>query len=1312
MARIASKAIGGYYATPPELVPWIAAHLAPEFPPRTKENEHKVFSVCDPCAGDGAALVALTDALVPPAARPFLHVYGCELERTRGAALVERLKRRYGARGHGLQHDAFRVRTDEHPSSHGGANVLFLNPPYDQDAECGRLEERFLRAWLPKLAAASGTVDGAGVLVFLVPYYALAASAATLAAHLRDVRCVRFPESHWKPFQQVVLFGRASGTRHGDAALADQLRAWAKDPSTLPVLGPHPVARFRLLPGWGTRFTAWEPCPVDLDALLATFAPWHETTRGGARVPIPGVLPTHTGDLLARTYPVAMPPRPAHVAAGIAGGVFNGARLVPDDPATGLPPILVKGTFDREWKQTEEKRDKNGDVVGHVEQQRPKLVVTALDLRAGSYHTLAMRTDVTDARTLDAMTTADLLDRYGAGIVGTLQAHCPPAYDPEDPAQHFPLPTLRRTLYRAQEHATRACVTLLGGPAVPAKGAGAARLRTRRAEARKRRGKAAILLGEIGVGKSTVALATARAIGAKRTLVVCPPHLLDGWRDQARAVVDGVRVCVLTNVTDVDRLAEDVAAAKREGRAFPPLVAVLSRETAKLGHALVGVPGDLCPSCGGALGTKAVDRGKTRAFCDGRREVARNLAAQVVRVLAILLAEALPDDPGVKDACVGMGRAVAKVARRRADALRALSATARVAHTAAALDRARTRARGFLAQRAVPFMLDTLAEEGTGYEAREGWSKALVCILGAIGDAGLALQTARTLLRAGGDGAAPYTTGGALRRLAMRLAVIAVRQDDAGLDAFVDATHEYTFRQWIEALRAQLDGARGEGKVAGDAVVTDAVAVKDRRLRLHGEAVGSGALLQQALHALVPLAVWTDTEPCGEAVHQAVPDPRRVPLASYLAARHPRLFDFFVLDEAHELSSQDSAQGRAASRLAYLGAPRLYLTGSVMNGYAESLFQLLWDVSPAFREEFDRNARPTYLQRYGYQRRYVSHEGTDGTVRAFGAVTDRVERKEKPLGPAPGVLPLLVLRHLLPVAVTLQMEDLDDGLPPCHEIPVALEPTPELAALHGRVAKKLIEQIRQDAFSPLAGKLWGQMAELPSHLDRATADTGNTDTGVYRVAYPESVGGAVIFEAAPFPASARLPKETWCVETLRAELAAGRNVLVFGWHDKVLPRLQRVFAEALGEPVAFLDADKVAAAKRQDWIDREVIAKKRRVLVVNPVAVQTGLNNLVWFSTALYTENPMCNPIVYRQSKGRIHRLGQTMATRVYFPYYKGTTQEALHRLLLQKVAVSMAVDGLDAQGALEAAGASEDVTLAGMALGKQLYEIITGRGA
>lgn len=1311
MARLESKAVGGYYATPPELLPLIARHLDVRFPVRTKDNASKVLSVCDPCAGDGAALFALVEALVPRAERAGLQVFACELERTRAAALGERMKRLHGSRGRALAHDAFRVQTKEgtwHRATHG-ASLLYLNPPYDQDPECVRLEERFLRAWAPELAMATDG-DATGVLVFVVPFYALAASAETLGKFVRDVTCVRFPDAQWKPFQQVVLFGRATACAHPDPQLVAQLRAWSVDPTTLPVLGAPPSTRYVLTPGWNTTFSAWEPRPVDLAKLVAAFTPWHETTRGGVLAAIPGVLPTRTGDLLARTYPVAMPPRPAHVAAGIAGGVFNGARLAPNDAASGLPPILVKGTFDREWSKTEDKKNKDGDVVGHVEQQRPKLVVTALDLRKGAYHTLAMRTEITGARALADMTTADLLDRYGDGIVGTLQAHCPPAYDPQDSAQHFPLPALPRALFRAQAHAVRACVTLLGGPAVAPTGRGASRLRALRRERAKRRGKAALLLGEIGVGKSTVALATGRAIGARRTLVVCPPHLLDGWRDQAGAVLGDARVVVLSTVTDVDRLAAEVAAAKRAGTPLPPVVAVLSRETAKLGHGIVGTDGTLCPTCGGELAADAATRGRTRAFCPLQRERPKNLAAQVTVALALLLVDALPDDPTVYDVLTRLGRVPARTAKARRAAHQGRSVAANVTHTREALGLACVRARGFLATRALPLIVDALADATLGYEAHGAWARVLACLVGAIGDAARALDTARTLWDAGAADTSPYGSGARLRSVAYTVAALAVRQDDAGLDAFEASTKDFDFVRWVTHLRAELDGASPEGGRVERVVAASVVGVRNGRLRVHGEPVGHGALLQQALHQLVPFAVWSVAEPCGAPVHQAVPDPRRYPLASYVAARHPRLFDFLVFDEAHELSSQDSAQGRAASRLAYLGAPRVYLTGSVMNGYAESLFQLLWDVSPAFREEFDRSERPTFVQRYGYQRRYVSHEGTDGKVAAFGAVTDRVERKEKPLGPAPGVLPLLVLRHLLPVAVTLQMEDLDDALPPCREITVPIEPTPALRARHQQVATALVTQIRQDSFTPLSGKLWGQMAELPSHLDRATADTGNVDTGAYSVAYPESVGGRVVVEAAPFPAADLLPKEAWCVETVRAELAEGRRVLVFAWHAKVLPRLQRLLAEALGEPVALLDANKVQASKRQGWIDREVIAKKRRVLVVNPVAVQTGLNNLVWFATAIYMQNPACNPVVYRQSKGRISRIGQTLETRVYFPIYAGTTQEPLHRLLLQKVAVSMAVDGVDAQGALEAAGASEDVTLAGMALGKQLYELITER--
>src|SRR5581483_6437201 len=99
-------------------------------------------------------------------------------------------------------------------------------------------------------------------------------------------------------------------------------------------------------------------------------------------------------------------------------------------------------------------------------------------------------------------------------------------------------------------------------------------------------GKAVFVLGEIGSGKTTLALGVAKTIGSKRMLVLCPPHLLDGWKEQIREVIPEAKTVVLQNVGDVQALAEDMTSAMT--------IAILSRETAKLGHAWVAVE-KFCP---------------------------------------------------------------------------------------------------------------------------------------------------------------------------------------------------------------------------------------------------------------------------------------------------------------------------------------------------------------------------------------------------------------------------------------------------------------------------------------------------------------------------------------------------------------------------------------------------------------------------------------------------------------------------------------------------------------------------------------------
>lgn len=1285
MARMESQAVAGYFATPAHLVARIGALITgPRLPMVVPKYFHPAerLTLCDPCAGDGAAARALAEAITGEAdgAWRMAVVYACELEATRAAVLTKALRSDGYGRGGALHGDAFRL--DLRAGSFG---VVYLNPPYDHDAEFRRLEERFLVRFAP-------TVAPGGALVFVVPFYALAASAATLGRHFGEVFCYRFPDEDFAAFSQVVLVARRRASLEDpDPRIVAQVEAWSRDAAAIPVL---PEAPAPLVTVCGARCVeaSWSMRAVDVTGLLGRFVPWGAPARSGAVAMIPGVLPAPAGDLLDRRYPLAVAPRAAHIAAGIAAGVFNGARVAPDDANAGLPALLVKGAFTRARVKVDQRTNGDGVVTGEVHMEVPRLAVTVLDLARYRYQTLSTDAEPTGARAVEGMSTGDLLTHYGRGLLATLRAHCPVHYDPERDAAGITLAAVARPLYAAQAEVVRAATTLF------------------------RRGdRAVFLLGEIGVGKSACALATAATVGARRTLVLCPPHLLDSWRDQVAAVLPGVRAVVLSDLGDLDALAADTGEA--------PVVAILSREAAKLSHAWRGIEGGRCPRCSAPV--PETDLAKRRTRCEHAARVPANDAARLAGALAARLVGSMPDQPFVRALVPSAFLARVAHARRKSDPARLATLAQREVLTPLAVAVARMAA---------------VAVEN--YDSREAATRAAMALSLALGRD----EVTRALFDA-------VLHGREDRGEAMRLALELVLTMAPGAGMVAAANHlldaeiaragigspgwEIASRAFrvARALAAGRDAPAESRSVSGHAYpVTD---FADRRA-VGGETVtavgtrGDAALLVTALESLSTLARYTRGEPCGEPLYQADPQPRRVALATRIARGHPRLFDFLIADEAHEFSTSGSAQERAAHRLTELGLPSLLLTGSVMNGYAQSLFANLWAVSPAFRAEFGRDDEGAFVATYGFRKILVEARDAQGKVKEFGAQSDRVTTTERVLGNAPGVMPQLLLKHLLPLAVTIQKADLALDLPPHEERVVEIEPGEALSRSYGALSAELLGQVRRDAFSARAGKLWGQVAELPSYLDRATRDAGNVDEallarvargleegeaspcapGDFACMYPEDTADPrPVAVASAFEADVVLPKERWMLDTVRAELAEGRRVMVLGWHERVLPRLARLVEQELGERVALLDAKKVAAAKRQGWIDREVIAKGRRVLVVNPVAVQTGLNNLVWFSTQLWMQNPAVNPVVYRQAVGRIDRIGKRLPTRALFPVYKGTVQAFAHRLLLQKVAVSMATDGLDAEAALSAAGAGEVDTLGGMGVGRQLYELLLADG-
>jgi hypothetical protein len=385
-----------------------------------------------------------------------------------------------------------------------------------------------------------------------------------------------------------------------------------------------------------------------------------------------------------------------------------------------------------------------------------------------------------------------------------------------------------------------------------------------------------------------------------------------------------------------------------------------------------------------------------------------------------------------------------------------------------------------------------------------------------------------------------------------------------------------------------------------------------------------------ALAALLPLGGFRRQPlPCGEPLYQAVPAPRRWPLARYIARKRRRLFDLVVLDEMHEFNTVGSAQEQAAHLLLKLGVPAIGLTGSLSGGYASSVFANLWAFSARFRAQFGYHDKGKFVRRYGYLKvlKVLPERGQGPQLREYGKASMRAEYSEDPLirelGESPGFLPALIVDHLLGMAVIILKEDLDTALPPLVEQPAALAVAPDNAAgqqllSHYRcLESRLLEQIGRDRWEKdRRGRLLGALAELPSFFDLGTDDVGNTvgHDGIprYEVRYAEggSAGGELVASGNLIPATMLLPKETWLLEQLAAQLQRERNVLLYIRHTgnrRFIARLQRLMREHLQLTAAFLDATKVPSPTRDDCIRQAVSGMRRRELLVNPEALKTGL---------------------------------------------------------------------------------------------------------
>ena len=104
----------------------------------------------------------------------------------------------------------------------------------------------------------------------------------------------------------------------------------------------------------------------------------------------------------------------------------------------------------------------------------------------------------------------------------------------------------------------------------------------------------AILVGEMGLGKTYISIAAAAALGLTKVLVVSPPHLVSKWRREVKQTIPMAIAPAAERIGDLERALNE----KRR-----PLFVILSREKAKLGYYWKGHAARLkdstfaCPEC-------------------------------------------------------------------------------------------------------------------------------------------------------------------------------------------------------------------------------------------------------------------------------------------------------------------------------------------------------------------------------------------------------------------------------------------------------------------------------------------------------------------------------------------------------------------------------------------------------------------------------------------------------------------------------------------------------------------------------------------
>jgi superfamily II DNA or RNA helicase len=418
---------------------------------------------------------------------------------------------------------------------------------------------------------------------------------------------------------------------------------------------------------------------------------------------------------------------------------------------------------------------------------------------------------------------------------------------------------------------------------------------------------------------------------------------------------------------------------------------------------------------------------------------------------------------------------------------------------------------------------------------------------------------------------------------------------------------------------------------------------------------------------------------------------RRMAPIEFIGRYMPGWFDYTICDEIHQLAG-DTAQGNALGTLSSCTDRIVGLTGTLLGGYADDLFNTLFRLEAGRMKEhgyeWGTTGRSSFTQDYGVLETITKVEPADNRC-SKSKSSSTVRRK-------PGASPLLFGEFLMRLCAFVFLEDISGELPPYEESYLSVAMDPLMMAVYRELEDAIRKALKEHRGNrSVLSTMLNTLLLYPDHpYGLGTLYGKEFDQELKRnVRF-------VIAETRDLPEEQLYSKERKLIEEIKRELAEGRRCQVFAVYTQkhdVTARLQRILTDE-GIRTAVLRAS-VDTSKREAWYARQ-IKEGVQVVISHPKLVETGLD-LLDFPTILFYESGYSLHTL-RQASRRSWRIGQRRPVRVKFLCYEGTMQTACLRLMGKKLLVALTMEGKFAGEGLQNIDEDDDML---SAMARELVE-------